>query len=304
MSQSEEETSGTESPFLKSRTVTRNESSSEEYESDQEESGDENEQQQSDTEESEVVQAKPPTVSIPQSAPKPNIEPRAPRPTVKSKSYDVMILDAMNALDENKKSGVSIRSVSKYVQDNMPVPENFKMFMFKKAVDKALSKDMFVHTSGTGMAGSIAFSAAHKKTKKLQQAKEMKAAEKKAKTEAKAKAKAETAKAKPKTTKAAAKPKPKDKNNNPSEKLADSKNTTVKGKKARLSVSLLPTLKAKAKPKPKAAVKSETEAPKTTTTKEVKKAGVDATEQSTKGRAKAGPPKAATTKGKAANSKK
>lgn len=285
MSQSEEETSGTESPFLKSRTVARSESSSEEYESDQEESGDENEQQP-DTDEKEVVQPKPPKVSIPQSAPKLNVAPRAPRPTaVKSKSYDVMILDAMNALDENKKAGVSIRSVMKYVQDNMPIPGNFKMYMFKKAVDKALNKDMFVHTSGTGMTGSIAFSAAHKKTKKLKLAKEMKAAEKKETAEAKPKTKA-----KPKPTKAAAKLKgPAKDKNNPGKKPAASKNTTGKEKKARLSVSLLPKLKAKAKPKPKAVAKSKSEEPKTATTKEIKKTAIDAAEPNPKGRAKAGP---------------
>ncbi|EAT37349.1 AAEL010638-PA [Aedes aegypti] len=312
MSQSEEETSGTESPFLKSRAVTRSESSSEEYESEQDGSVDEAEEQP-DEAEKETVQPKVPKAdNVLSSAPKPNESSSTPktanraiRPVVvKSKSYDVMLLEAMNALDENKKSGVSIKSVMKYVQDNIKVRENFKMHMFKKAIDKALLADLFVHTSGTGMTGSIAFSAAQKKSRKLQKAKEIKAAEKKAISDAKTKEKH-----KPKAIKKASKPKgpSKDKNNNSTEAQGASKKTTGKGKKARLSVTLLPTIKAKPKPKakPKAAPKPKSEPTKATSSKEMPKAvSTEAADQNTKGRTRAGPAKPTATKEKPANSKK
>lgn len=319
MSESEEETSGTDSPVIKSRAVPRNQSSSEEYDSEDEEeqeaeksaedgeaeSGDESEQQP-EIAEKVNVQPKIPVGTMPSSlAPKRQLAPRGVQLTiVKPKSYDAMVLDAMQALDENKRSGVSVISVSKYIKDNMQMRDNFKKALFKKAIDKALKSEMFVHTSGMGMSGSIAFSAAHKKTMKKEQNKKeraLKAAEKKATKAAEAKLNTK-AKPKVKTTKEP----PKDKNNNKTDKPAASKKPTAK--KARLSIAIMPAAKAKAKPKPKAAAKAKPAASKATTSKQTTTNAVasEVAGPNTKGRAKAAAPSktAVAAKDKAGKAKK
>lgn len=325
MSESEEETSGTDSPVIKSRAVPRNQSSSEEYDSDEEEekeaeksaedgeaeSEDENadeSEQQPEIAEKVNVQPKIPVSSMPSSlAPKRQLAPPgAQLPIVKPKSYDTMVLDAMKALDENKRSGVSVISVSKYIKDNMLMRDNFKKALFKKAIDKALKSEMFVHTSGMGMSGSIAFSVAHKKTMKQEQNKKekaLKAAEKKATKAAEAKLKAK-AKPKVKTTKEP----PKDKNNNKTDKPAASKKPTAMAKKARLSIAIMPAAKAKAKPKPKAAAKAKPAASKATASKQTTTNAVasEVAGPNTKGRAKAAAPSKTTVaaKDKAGKAKK
>lgn len=268
MSESGEETSGNDSPVIKSRPMAGNESASESSHSEQEESTSESDQQPETVEKATVKNKIPVTVATkPSTAPKPKA---APRPAIaRTKSYDAMVLDAMNALNGNKKSGVSIISVLKYVQANMEERDKFKRTMFKKAIDKALKTEMFVHTSGVGMSGSITFSAEHKKNLKLEekkQAKAAKAAEKLAAAKAKLSAKSSKRPSKPKKLH-------QDENNNTAPKKAG-----AKVKKVRLSIAVLPTVKAKAKPKPRAAAK-----PKTT----------ELNAKANKGPTKAGPSKAA-----------
>lgn len=253
MSESGEETSDTGSPVLKTGPMVENESASESSESDQEESSSESDRNPETIEKPAIVPMAPKHSSVPKPKPKP--QPRPMHPAIaKMKSYDVMVLDAMNALNENKKAGVSIIRLLKYVRDNMVVRENFKSYFFKRAVDKALKAETFVHTSGVGMTGSIAFSAGHKKLLRQEEKKkekDIKAAEKKAALKTKTKAKA---KPKPKNPAKSKEPQ-QDKNNN-----IAMKKPTAKAKKARLSIPLLPTIKAKAKPKPKTVAKPKTNA--------------------------------------------
>lgn len=184
---------------------------------------------------------------------KPPLEPTAqiaPKNTVKSIGYDRMVYEAMKNLNENRRLGVSIQRILKYMQENYDLPSKRIKFFLKRSIDKGLKDNIYVHTSGTGLQGSIAFSTAHWNDLKKEKRKVLRAAEKKET----AKRKLETKKnveplstaviklkvdTKTKKTQSA-----KDKNNNATDGKAASK-------KAKMAVKALPMAKAKPKQKTK-----------------------------------------------------
>lgn len=264
MSSSDETTVETESPLVIKRPVPRKQSASESEENDSEpeRTADESEEEGDDAtaEDDETEKSPQPVVPV---APKPSSVPKAPRNAVKSKTYDRMVHEAMETLNEIRRLGVSIQRIVKYVNENYDVASNKVKFYCKKAIDKGLKENIYVHTSGVGLAGSIAFSVEYWNDMKKAQNKILKAAEREEKSKATTKRKPKpkpkpkekvepkpTAAKKPKATKAdsnSQKSQPQDKNNNPTVGKAAAKKTK---KIIRLSVNLPTT---RAKPKPKAA---------------------------------------------------
>lgn len=275
MSSSDETTVEAESPLVIKRPLPRKQSSSESEENDSEPEGpaDESEGEGDDgTEEDDETEKSPqPVVPV---APKPSSAPKAknaPRNAVKSKTYDLMVHEAMSKLNEVRRLGVSIQAIVKYVNANYDVTSNRVNFYCKKAIDKGLKENIYVHTSGVGFSGSIAFSVEYWNDMKKVEKKTMKAAEREEKSKAKPKPKPKPkpklkAKVDPKPT-AAKKPKAdsksqdsqpqKDKNNNPTVGKAAAKKTM---KTIRLSVNL-PTTRAKPKPKAAPGAKTNKEKP-------------------------------------------
>lgn len=267
MSSSNEET---QSPLLiKSRPVPQKKSSSESEESGLESEGstDESEEESGeDTEEAEETEKPPkPVVSArpkPPSAPKAKSVPRTTNTVTKSKPYHRMVHEAMEKLAESRRVGVSIQRIVKYVNDNNDLPTDRSKFYCKKAIDKGLKDNIYVHTSGAGMSGSIVFSSDHFKNLKKEQKKTLKAEEKKAIPKSKAKPKSKPSqKPKPKLTEAK-KPKEgsKTKNSQPkNDKNGKSPVGDAAAKKTKRKLgpaTVVPTTKAKVKPKPKSESKA------------------------------------------------
>lgn len=163
MSSSDEQNSDDESQ--------QNDSSEESATESEEESDD-------DIKETEKAEKLPyPIVSKPSLVPTAKI---APSNAVKSKTYDQMVYEAMKNLNENRRIGVSIQRIMKYMRENHELPPKKIKFFLKKTIDKGLKENIYVHTSGTGLLGSIAFSTAHWNDLKKEEKKELKAVERKA----------------------------------------------------------------------------------------------------------------------------
>ncbi|XP_058447201.1 histone H1B-like [Malaya genurostris] len=272
-SEYEEDTSTTESPFIKTRPMLKQQQSSDEYDSEDDDQGrndngdaqsdgedqqEEEEEEDDDQyeEEKEEQNGTENQVKVATKIVKPiHGPPRANAPkltaaaTTQHPTYDKMVFEAVKDLDENKRSGTSISKILKFVTTKYDLEDNRARLFCKKAIEKGIKDETYVKTSGVGFSGSITFSSKYRqkwnkeKKKALKPPKQSKtSAEPKPKTtSAKTKKQPPTATKKVPTSKAKPKPKAKsgksskDSNNNATSKAVPKKHKPGPNTKAKVS---------------------------------------------------------------------